>query len=183
MNSVASVNENLFFALHRLAGANALGDQLVFFVAERLDWFVVVLGIIFIVSHRHKHNKRKGAQFRIWFMEAVYVSISVGFGWLISYIAKYLLARPRPFIRFEDIQPLFEYGAYESFPSGHATLFAALAAAIFWHHKRAGILFIILAVLISLARIIAGVHMPAEILAGWLIGGLSAWFVSTKIHT
>jgi undecaprenyl-diphosphatase len=44
-------------------------------------------------------------------------------------------------------------------------------------HKKWGIVFFAGAILMGLARIIAGIHWPVDILVGALIGILSAWFV------
>jgi undecaprenyl-diphosphatase len=182
MQNLVDLNDTLFFYLHSLAGTSDFVDWLVIFVAEKLDWFVIIAGVVFMLVHRHKHIKRKGSTFRVWFTESVYIMISVSFGWILSYIGKHVLARPRPYIRFEDVEPLFVYGGFDSFPSGHATLFAALAVALYIHHKKIGILFMVFAVLISLARVIAGIHFPIDIIAGWALGAICAYFVSTRIH-
>ena len=182
MDTLVFLHEQLFYWLYGISGVNTVADNIIIFFAKYLDWFVVVAGVLFILIHRHARRKRKKTSFRIRFTEGVYVVMSVSFGWLLSYIGKHFFFRPRPFIRYSDIEPLFIYGSYDSFPSGHATLFAALAVAIFIHHKRAGIIFIVLALLISLARVIAGVHFPIDIFAGWALGAISAYFVSTRIH-
>ena len=61
-----------------------------------------------------------------------------------------------------------------AFPSSHATVFAALGMAIYLRDKKAGRWFLAGAVVIGLARIVAGVHYPLDILAGFLLGGLVA---------
>lgn len=64
-----------------------------------------------------------------------------------------------------------------AFPSGHSTAFMALATSIFLSHKRVGYLFIVFAVLIGLARIVAGVHFPLDILGGFILGAGVAYIV------
>jgi undecaprenyl-diphosphatase len=46
----------------------------------------------------------------------------------------------------------------------------ALAFSIFFLHKKAGYYFMFFALLIGLARIMAGVHFPADILGGFVLG-------------
>ena len=69
-------------------------------------------------------------------------------------------------------------------PSGHATFAGALAMAVFLLKKKLSIIFIIGALLIGLARIIAGVHWPVDIVAGYLVGALVSvliYFIYMKI--
>ena len=68
-----------------------------------------------------------------------------------------------------DVQSLIKETGF-SFPSGHASFFMALACAIFISHKKAGYLFMFFALLIGIARIIAGVHFPVDILGGFILG-------------
>jgi undecaprenyl-diphosphatase len=73
----------------------------------------------------------------------------------------------------------------QSFPSGHAAFFFALATAVTLFNKkvhpersrRTGIWLFVGAFLISLARIYAGVHYPSDILAGAAVGVFSGWLV------
>ena len=62
--------------------------------------------------------------------------------------------------------------AGSSFPSGHATFFMGLAVALFFIDKKIGYLFMFFALIIGLARIIAGAHFPVDILGGFILGSL-----------
>jgi undecaprenyl-diphosphatase len=93
----------------------------------------------------------------------------------ITYIIKYSLHIPRPFL--SGVTPLFVHGGYNSFPSGHATFFASLALAMFFYHKKRGWWFLISAIAIGLARIIAGVHYPIDVAVGYIIGIASSYFI------
>ncbi len=60
--------------------------------------------------------------------------------------------------------------ASASFPSGHATTaFAAAVVLAFWYPRQAGV-FVGVAVLVGLSRIVLGVHFPSDVLAGALLG-------------
>lgn len=63
-----------------------------------------------------------------------------------------------------------------SFPSGHATFAWALAVVLAGKEPRAKYLFYILAILISLSRIYLGVHYPADVIYGSLVGVVIGWF-------
>ena len=103
---------------------------------------------------------------------------SGAFAWVLAYIIKFLLHIPRPFDVFAQVQSLILENGY-SFPSGHVTFYMALAVSIFLSHKRAGYIFIFLALIIGIARIIAGVHFPLDILGGFALGSVIAYFVKS----
>ncbi len=93
--------------------------------------------------------------------------------WILAYILKLLFALPRPFDSLSDVKSLFPEHGY-AFPSGHATFFMALAVSIFLLHKKAGYVFMFFALLIGVARVIAGVHFPVDILGGFVLGAVVA---------
>lgn len=75
--------------------------------------------------------------------------------------------------------PFGEYPAtldnFSSFPSDHAALFAALATGLFFVSKRVGIFAIIYSItIILLPRVYFGLHYPTDIIAGALIGAITA---------
>jgi undecaprenyl-diphosphatase len=95
----------------------------------------------------------------------------------LAYIFKFLIHTPRPFDAFTQVHSLIPESGF-AFPSGHATFFMALAVSIFFYHKKAGYVFMFFALLIGLARIAAGVHFPADILGGFVLGGLVSYLVA-----
>lgn len=99
--------------------------------------------------------------------------ISLLFDFLIINVTlKGLVARPRPFVVNEAIQPLItNVSPYRSFPSGHSGgSFSAMFALYRWVPKKIGIPAVILAALVALSRLYVGVHYPTDILTGCLVG-------------
>jgi undecaprenyl-diphosphatase len=109
---------------------------------------------------------------------ALWVSVSVGGGVLLSNALKFAFDRPRP-----DMAPALARVFTTSFPSGHATLSAVsyltLGALLASLHtsRRLKIYFVGLALALTIAigvsRVYLGVHYPSDVLAGWCIG--AAW--------
>jgi undecaprenyl-diphosphatase len=91
---------------------------------------------------------------------------------------RWLWHRPRPFIALGKMNLLFKYSDEASFPSGHAAFYFALSTFIYFYNKKAGILFFIGSFLICLARVFVGIHWPSDILAGAIVGMLSAWLIN-----
>ena len=61
-----------------------------------------------------------------------------------------------------------------SFPSGHAAVAAALAAALSWHYPRGSVLFWLFALSASLQRVATSAHFPSDICCGAAVGLLGA---------
>src|SRR3989338_9452291 len=76
--------------------------------------------------------------------------------YFVATILKEIIHIDRSFTQFDKISPLFNPNQQYSFPSTHAAIFSALACSVFFVHKKAGYILMILAIIIGLARIIAG---------------------------
>lgn len=86
-------------------------------------------------------------------------------------IIRFIYERPRPFV-FLDFTPLFEKTSW-AFPSGHASVFFALAVAVYFFNKKWGWWFFGFAVINGISRIYVGVHWFSDILGGIGVGVLS----------
>lgn len=89
-------------------------------------------------------------------------------------LLKNLIARPRPYTLFPDIQLYVPKLHSYSFPSGHAASSFVAATAFFLYYKRAGIAALILAALIAFSRVYLFMHWTTDVLAGALFGSLIA---------
>jgi len=161
-------NETIFYFFNNLAGQNLNFDSLVLFIAEPFGIILIFGLLFFLFAHEHKGQGIRHI--------AVVLSAAVA-AWIISKIIKYLYFSPRPFVALDGINVLFEHGGNDSMPSGHATFFSALSVAVFFYHRILGLLYILGAILIGLSRIVAGVHWPLDILAGYILGGCIAYSV------
>jgi undecaprenyl-diphosphatase len=68
------------------------------------------------------------------------------------------------------IVPLVTPSRDPSFPSNHTTVAFAIAFAVLFVSRRAGVVFIAWAVLIACSRVLVGVHYATDVLAGVVIG-------------
>lgn len=101
------------------------------------------------------------------------VLLSLLFDYLIINVTlKGLVARPRPFVVNELIEPLVGgVSPYRSFPSGHSGgSFAAMFALYKWVPKKIGVPALFLASLVAVSRLYVGVHYPTDIIGGCIIG-------------
>lgn len=169
-----SLNLKIFHALNSIAGLNSILDGLIYFCARYLPWTLLLCVFVFFIFRKSPKENRK-IYSRVKAKDMLFVGSVIGFSWLMSSVLKSILYTPRPFLSFSDINVLLKYGSIDSFPSGHATLFGALAFSMFCIHRKIGAFFMIGAFLIGLARISAGLHFPADILSGYVIAGISAF--------
>jgi len=171
------MNNSVFLFLYSISKISPILDVVIVFCARSLQYFVIAYAAFLMYKEfvaqspdlsPFRHIKKA-------ITEGFWVSGSVILAMAITYSLKYILHIPRPFLA--GITPLFIHGGYNSFPSGHATFFAALALSMFFYHKKRGWWFLVSALAIGLARVIAGVHYPIDIVAGYVIGIASSYFV------
>jgi undecaprenyl-diphosphatase len=80
--------------------------------------------------------------------------------------------RQRPFARRAAIRPLVGHHPNRSFPSRHVASAVAMATIAAPAAPATSRLMAMLAVLLAVSRVAAGVHYPSDVLAGALLGGV-----------
>lgn len=116
-------------------------------------WLVLALAALYLLR-------------REWRM-AVFIAATTGLAAVTTALLKYLTGRTRPDLLKHLVQQIDS-----SFPSGHNTFAAALAISFILRYPNryvitAGITFMLI---MGWARLMKGVHYPADILAGWSVG-------------
>lgn len=168
------MNHAIFLNLYSLAHQSAFLDFIIIFFANNFGNILIITAFVFLVFYTDNILDLKNFSWRYnlepRLKKIIFVFSSAVFAWVLTTILKSIIASPRPFIVFESIKPLFLHGGMDSSPSGHATFFSALAISLYLINKKMGTFFIFGAILIGLARIIAGVHFPIDILFGYIIG-------------
>lgn len=158
-------NESLFYYLYGFAHQAGWSDNLALFCANSLPVIVVVLLVIFLFSH--EHSEKDG------FHNIIVILLSAAFALVISYVVKEAVGDMRPYVVLANIHPLLPgTNPHTSFPSGHMTFFTAIATAVLFYHRGISVFFFLAAVIIGIARVVVGVHWPADIAAGALFGAL-----------
>jgi len=142
-------------------------DPLLFYVNASEALFVVTLAIVFLLSYRPRHLDMRRA--------AVAAVLSAGLGLAVAKLISELVDRARPFVADPHGVHLFSgHAADPGFPSDHATAAFAIATAILLRNRKAGILALIAAAVLSVGRVAFGVHYPSDVLAGAAVGAAAA---------
>lgn len=159
-----NLNEHAFLAINLGSQASALWVWLAKEAATQLlniTGAAVVLGGL-VGRGRWRALGRQAA-----------LAMAAGFG--LARLIGHLWPQPRPQVLGLGHQWL-AHAATASLPSAHSTVAAALGAVWWWAlgdspWRWAGP---VLAVLVGWGRVAVGVHFPADVLAGWLVGAACA---------
>jgi undecaprenyl-diphosphatase len=101
--------------------------------------------------------------------------------WAIAILIKHFFPTLRPFVTDGRGVNVFSLPTDSAFPSAHTALAFGVAATIFMHDRKIGWFFLIGALLIGVARVLANVHYPIDIVGGAFIGTLMA-VIFEKVH-
>lgn len=170
------MNELLFDGINSLAGHVGALDSAARFLAN--DGIYVLAGLLAILGL---------AQLRRNFAFALFVAASATLALVITagliLVAGHLVVEQRPFVADHDTVLLIKHAADNGFPSDHASVSAAIAVVGMlawrgWIPVLAALLF-----LTGLARIVVGVHLPGDIVAGWIGGAAAALLAWRSLET
>lgn len=98
----------------------------------------------------------------------MYTLASITLAWLVQYLLKIWIARPRPTV--DPLQLLIEMPTSYSFPSGHAMVAFSAAATIWTFMPKWGAGALLLALLIAVSRVYLHVHFVSDVVFGAFIG-------------
>ena len=148
------------------------------------DWYLIPSLALFMVSGLlglliPKPTPRRALRqlTGLW----AFIFVGVGLPGLLANLIKRVIGRGRPEF-LEQFGPLsfqnfLNDWTYQSFPSGHATTGFAVCFVLSFIAPRWFPWLLILAIAISLSRIVVGAHYPTDALGGALVGTLGAYFV------
>lgn len=144
---------------------NATADTIMKAVTHLGDMGIFWIMIIFVLFLSKKYTKT-----------AFIMALTLALGLLITnLILKNSVHRIRPFHAIEELFPLINKPEDWSFPSGHATSSIGCGIAMLRNlPKKYGISGFTIGILIAVSRIYLGVHYTTDVVAGALIGTVSA---------
>ena len=168
------MNEQIFRFLYSATDKFVPFDILIVFFAQ-WSLYILVLAAVWMIA-MEKDFKR-----RYYFASLTILSVVISSG-IVTPIIRYFYNNPRPYLALENIKTLIIPHESSSLPSGHMMFIVPIALAIFYFDKRVGFWFLGTTVLMGIARIMAGVHWPLDILAGMFFGSLCFYLAKELLH-
>jgi undecaprenyl-diphosphatase len=142
-------------------------DPVIAFVAQYFYLVVLVGAIIFVAVQFRLGKSPMGL--REFLLAALFIG---AVAYLLSKAGNLFIDSPRPFL-LTGVPPLIPSSTDNGFPSDHTLLLAFMSALVFLVNKRAGALFLALAVVVGLARVYAGVHHLLDVIGSLVIVALA----------
>lgn len=142
---------------------------MVTFLASILIWLMFFgLIVLWVVDGKIKRET------------VIHAVFSCFVAWIITELIKTIFPTLRPF-QAQNLIPLtLTIPGDGAFPSSHSAVAFALAVTILKHDRKVGILYLVMAGLVGIARIIAHVHYPIDIMGGAVIGVIVSTLTSGK---
>jgi len=137
---------------------------LIIFTAKYLLFISAAIAIIYFLKQSRQKQKET----------LIFAVILLPLSYIIAKIVGHFYFDPRPFVA-GHFTPLFPHAADNGFPSDHTLLGVAIAFAVFRFNKKLGLFLLLLAILVGIARVLAGVHHAADI-AGSIVIAAIAYF-------
>lgn len=169
-----ALDESLFLAVNNGWAAPALDGIMTAVTTIGDSSVLIAAGLVFILLWDDEKRWRTAMAFLL----------TMAIAGLTLHAAKWAIPRDRPIKRFERIAPdsvavnaPFKRLYHRSFPSGHsqAAFTAAAFFALAYRRRRAALYG--MAAAIAFSRVYIGVHFPADIVVGSLLGWGMAWVV------
>ena len=148
------LNREAFFFLNGLAGRCAGLDAFWIFWAK---YSVFIFGLAWVYYWRRDRELFLRLALAILITLAVVAAV------------KNVWVFPRPFTQ-DNVRLLIAHQPDSAFPSKHSSAAFAIAFGIFLKRKKAGVLFLSLAFLVAVSRVVIGVHYPLDVLTGAFLG-------------
>lgn len=171
-----SLDRTLFYFGNRSL-QNPLFDVVMPFITDlnKNIFAIIVVGILWILLI--VKGGKNGRLAAILLLPAVALSDQINSSFL-----KFLIERPRPCSALPNVHLLVGCGSGYSFPSSHAVNNFACAILLSYFLPRWTWAFFTFAAVVSYSRIYVGVHYPADVLAGAIVGLLCGALVIVIYH-
>jgi undecaprenyl-diphosphatase len=143
---------------------------LITFLASFLIWLMFTgIAILWIIDGRIKKE------------QALHAFFACFLAWAITQMIKELFPSIRPFHTNGNAPLTLTIPLDSAFPSGHTAVAFAMATSLWAHDKKLGAVFMTLALLVGIGRVLGNVHYNFDIMGGIIVGVMTA-VATEKLH-
>jgi undecaprenyl-diphosphatase len=167
----ADLDFTVYKAINGFAyGHDSFEDVLRFFALDAQYFFVALLaGLFFARGKWSSVNARHGV---------IAAGLAAALALAIAHGITLVWPRPRPYVAHpEDAHLFISPSGDPSFPSDHATAAFAIAVSLLLRSRRIGLLALVMAAILAVARVAVGTHYPSDVVGGAALGTAAALFL------
>ena len=161
---------NLLFFINGLAGHIGWLDAMVALFSTYGPLLFGAYLLVLWFAGKTLEEKRENRKQALYGVGSLFLALGI------NHVLGLLWFRSRPYVD-HTVQRLVSVHSEASFPSNHAAGSMSIAASLWCGLARSGRLFLVLAVLMAVSRVYAGVHYPSDVLAGMAVGFLSSFLI------
>lgn len=174
--SYVAVDKPLALALKQGVSSQTAGFFQTITVLGDATAYLVVAAVLVLVLRTMAHNSIRNIDFkryRAYGRSALYAFLVMASSGILVNVLKYLIGRIRPRHLFEQglygFEPLNTQWGMNSFPSGHSQAIFAAMMALFFIYPRYDAVYLVLAFLVALSRVMITVHYLSDTVMGaWI---------------
>lgn len=176
------VDEKILLWINGLVGKSAVLDRIMILFAN--DYFVpVILSLILLgLWFQGKNTAERENYQRAIIVAAVSMGSACGF----VMAANHLYYHPHPFQAMPQLMGTVNHIFYPihdpTFPSNTSAVTFACATSIWQRYRKIGWFLFIPAILMPFAKVYAAVYWPSDVVAGAILGILTAYFIKLVVH-
>jgi undecaprenyl-diphosphatase len=100
--------------------------------------------------------------------------LSLPLAYVLAKVAGHIYFNPRPFV-VGNFTPLVQHGVDNGFPSDHTLLASSLAALMTVIRPRIGAILWVIAIVVGISRVLAGVHHTLDIVGAMVIAVIAVY--------
>lgn len=152
----------IYSLINGLAGKFGALDKIMVFIAQDFPYLFAIA--LLLLWFKKDTTEKVMTNRKVAIVAMMTMLIALGINHLIAFV----YFRPRPYT-LHAAHLLVKRSVDPSFPSDHATFSFALALTILAVNKYFGRVMIVMALLLSFARVFVGVHYPFDVVGGAII--------------
>lgn len=161
--NLSEINIELFRMFNDLGKEVMFLNPIMIFFAKYMKYFLL-FGIIMYWFTRKREN-------RIMIISSMFAFVVAE---VFGAIAGAIHSNNQPFAELSNVNQLIGHAIDNSFPSDHSIEFFSICITFLLFKKNLRYVWLAIAILVSISRVWVGVHYPADILVGAILGIIGA---------